>query len=436
MTLESGTEKVPEINSLGVEVRRWPIMAVVIATIFGIVFWASIEGPMRTAFDGVQQAPTPPANATIPVNLPTVEPLVLKELPPDTARRINAATPFTRAPIPPARPFYGAGSALDQERATDCLAAAILYEAGTEPLAGRKAVAQVVLNRVRHPAFPKSICGVVFQGAARRTGCQFTFTCDGAMARLPSAESWANARGLARIMLTGEVYRPVGTATHYHTDWVLPAWSGTLDKIHKEGSHLFFRWTGWWGTLSAFRARYSGMEPLVPQLVRISAAHSGGANGILLPSEADLTMPGLSSEIPTGLSGDGGDDLPANPYGITPVYRSAKADQLIFVIPRQADPSLMLSLVLISCSVKPYCKVMIWTDAKLAPTKMPANEDQLQAMVFSYLRNRSAGIDKALWNCNLFPRPDASQCMKPRSLTSPSTARSASRLPVTPPKAP
>jgi hypothetical protein len=147
-------------------------------------------------------------------------------------------------------------------------------------------------------------------------------------------------------------------------------------------------------------------------------------------------MPGLSGEVPAGLSGDSGDALPANPYGITPVYRSAKADQLIFVIPRQADPSLMLSLVLISCSVKPYCKIMIWTDAKLAPTKMPANEDQLQAMVFSYLRNRSAGIDKALWNCNLFPRPDASQCMKLRSLTPASTARSASRLPLTPPKAP
>ncbi len=436
MTLARGTGEPPEMNSLGGEVRRWPILAVVIATILGIGFWAYIEGPMRTAFDEVQQGPTPPADATIPGNLPTVEPLVLKELPPDTARRINAATPFTRAPLPSARPFYGAGTTLDWERATDCLAAAILYEAGTEPLAGRKAVAQVVLNRVRHPAFPKSICGVVFQGAARRTGCQFTFTCDGAMARLPSAESWANARGLARIMLTGEVYRPVGTATHYHTDWVLPAWSGTLDKIHKEGSHLFFRWTGWWGTLAAFRGRYSGMEPLVPQLGRLSTAHSAGETGGLAIREGDLVMPGLSGEVPTGLSGDSGDDLPANPYGITPVYRSAKADQLIFVIPRQADPSLMLSLVLISCSVKPYCKVMIWTDAKLAPTKMPANEDQLQAMVFSYLRNRSAGIDKALWNCKLFPRADVSQCMKPRSLTPPSTARSASRLPATPSKAP
>ncbi|MGJ3626051.1 cell wall hydrolase [Sphingomonas sp. MMS24-JH45] len=84
---------------------------------------------------------------------------------------------------------------------------------------------QVVLNRLRHPAFPKTVCGVVFQGAERSTGCQFTFTCDGALARQPSPLAWDRARKVAAAALAGAVYRPVGYATHYHTDWVVPYWS-------------------------------------------------------------------------------------------------------------------------------------------------------------------------------------------------------------------
>lgn len=418
-----------------VGVRRLPILLLVLATIGALIVWAQTAGPMRTAFDGVRQPPANEAEVPLPADVPAVEPLVLKELPPDAARRINAATPFTREPVPPARPFHITGNIADKERATDCLAAAIWYEAGAETLAGRKAVAQVVLNRVRHPAFPKSICGVVFQGAERPTGCQFTFTCDGAMARIPSASGWSLARGLARIMLTGEVYRPVGTATHYHTDWVLPDWSGTLDKVHREGTHLFFRWMGWWGTLPAFRGRYAGSEPAIAQLAALSPFHAGGAAGAFSLPDFEKTPNAGTPGLPAGLGGTISEDLPSNPYGLTPVYQSTSADFLAFVVPRRFDPGMMLSLVLFSCSVKPYCKVMIWTDAKRAPSKMPLTEDQLQSMAFSYLRNRSAGIDKALWNCDLFPRNDPSQCMKPRpaSIVAPRGSSTGGAAPVTPP---
>jgi spore germination cell wall hydrolase CwlJ-like protein len=66
---------------------------------------------------------------------------------------------------------------------------AVYYEAAYEPLQGRRAVAQVVLNRVRHPAFPNSVCGVVYQGSNQRV-CQFSFTCDGSLNRKPSAAAW------------------------------------------------------------------------------------------------------------------------------------------------------------------------------------------------------------------------------------------------------
>src|SRR5690606_750773 len=111
-----------------------------------------------------------------------------------------------------ARPFHYTGGEAALARATDCLAAAMIYEAGDDAV-GERAVGQVVLNRLRHPAFPKTVCGVVFQGQERATGCQFTFTCDGAMARRPSAAAWERARGLASGMLAGDVYKPVGTST-------------------------------------------------------------------------------------------------------------------------------------------------------------------------------------------------------------------------------
>jgi hypothetical protein len=110
--------------------------------------------------------------------------------------------------------------------------------------------------------------------------------------------------------------------------------------------------------------------------------------------------------------------VPPNAYGFTPRVQSPAGDFLIFVVPKSTDSGMMLGLVLSSCSVRPYCKVLVWTDARRAPSKMPVTEEQLASLSFSYLRNRSSGLDKALWNCDLFPRPDNSQCMKPRAATS------------------
>jgi spore germination cell wall hydrolase CwlJ-like protein len=180
---------------------------------------------------------------------------------PDTAAEINSKLPFAIGPNPAARPFtLAAGSGESRTRALECLTSAIYYEAGQEPIAGQQAVAQVVLNRVRHPAFPASVCGVVYQGATRTTGCQFTFTCDGSLARAPERSSWDRAREVAKAALAGFVQPTVGNATHYHANYVAPYWAPTLAKTAAIGAHLFYRWSGGWGQPGAFAQRWSGRE--------------------------------------------------------------------------------------------------------------------------------------------------------------------------------
>ena len=185
----------------------------------------------------------------------------------DEAKLINAAMPFSDAPVLAARAFVlPAGESLDQRRALLCLTQAVYYEAGHEPMAGRRAVAQVVLNRMRHPAFPKSVCGVVYQRNSTPV-CQFTFVCDGSLYRQPAAAAWDQAEKIARAALAGYVERSVGSATHYHADYVAPAWAPMLTKISKLGAHIFYRWPGAWGQPGAFTGRYIG-EPRDPASMR------------------------------------------------------------------------------------------------------------------------------------------------------------------------
>jgi hypothetical protein len=105
------------------------------------------------------------------------------------------------------------------------------------------------------------VCGVVYEGSTRTTGCQFTFTCDGSLYRRPDADGWKRAYQIARAALSGSVYAPVGYATHYHANYVLPYWSATLAKNAIVGAHIFYRWAGGWGQPAAFAKGYAGREP-------------------------------------------------------------------------------------------------------------------------------------------------------------------------------
>lgn len=190
-------------------------------------------------------------------------PQALRPVDPVTAQQINAAMPLEGAGAA-ASPFaLRFASDEDRMRSLQCMTEAIYYEAATEPVEGRRAVAQVVLNRVRHPAYPNSVCGVVYQGSERRTGCQFSFTCDGSLGRAPMAPYWQQARQLAEEALTGYVHRPVGYSTHYHANYVVPYWASSLTKSANIGTHIFYRWQGGWGRPHAFTDRYAGREPSV-----------------------------------------------------------------------------------------------------------------------------------------------------------------------------
>jgi spore germination cell wall hydrolase CwlJ-like protein len=203
-------------------------------------------------------------------------------------------TPFTGdAPgAPAARPFHAAGNALDRARAEQCLTMAIYYEAATEPDDGQRAVAQVVLNRVAHPSYPNTVCGVVFQGSERSTGCQFSFTCDGSLARRPAAYWWDRARRVAQAALAGFVYAPVGLATHYHTLQVHPSWSNSLIPVATIGAHRFYRWAGAAGQKAAFTVAYLGGEPIAaPHPRAFSPAPDSDPDPVALARAYDAALP-------------------------------------------------------------------------------------------------------------------------------------------------
>ena len=126
-------------------------------------------------------------------------------------------------------------------RQLGCLSEAVYYEARGETYQGQVAVAEVVMNRLRSKAYPKSVCAVVYQGSERSIGCQFTFTCDGSVHRRPRGQAWDRAQQIALQVMQGFARPITAHATHYHTDSVDPIWSSGLIETTRIGSHVFYR---------------------------------------------------------------------------------------------------------------------------------------------------------------------------------------------------
>jgi hypothetical protein len=255
---------------------------------------------------------------------------------------------------------------------------------------------------VRHPAFPKSVCAVVFQGQERSTGCQFTFTCDGALMRAISPAAWERARAVAAAALNGAVDKRVGHATHYHTDWVVPYWSSSLDKITEIRTHLFFRWTGWWGTPPAFNRRYAGAEPAIAKLARLSPAHAGAIDPSVLAAAlagepAAMTPAALPSDLVVPPMAGGG----------------ASADTVLLTLDRRLSPTQFPALAARICGERTRCKLLAWSSKAATPAAQPLTDQQKDLMSFSYLRDRASGFERALWNCAEYKGLPAVQCMKP-----------------------
>ena len=245
------------------------VAAALLAPLAGLLA-LSLSWPGRQAAPPVVVRTLPP-RAAAPAPAPKDEAAVLLDnralsIGRDDAASINAARDLDRKRLSPATPFLASAAGGPGAGAQQCLTQAIYYEAASESDRGERAVAQVVLNRVRHPLFPHSVCGVVFQGANLRTGCQFSFTCDGSLARRPSAAGWARAGAIAAAALAGRVEPSVGLSTHYHADYVVPYWAGSLDKVATIGAHIFYLMRGVRGAPAAFAAPYDGQADGPPVL--------------------------------------------------------------------------------------------------------------------------------------------------------------------------
>lgn len=129
---------------------------------------------------------------------------------------------------------------LEEERR--CLAVGIYFEARGESARGQLAVARVILNRVGSENYPDTICGVVYQGSSRSTGCQFSFTCDAKLNKVPNERrAWAKAMRTAEFVTMGRLDdAEVGPAMFYHADYVQPYWAASMVEVAKIGRHIFY----------------------------------------------------------------------------------------------------------------------------------------------------------------------------------------------------
>jgi spore germination cell wall hydrolase CwlJ-like protein len=144
--------------------------------------------------------------------------------------------PWMRQPLP---------ASVFSEAEQKCLAVGIYFEARGESLKGQAAVAQVILNRVRNPTYPNSVCGVVYQNDSWRNRCQFSFACDGIRDRIESPNHWRIAKDIAMAVTAGKIFIPeVGSSTHYHATYVAPRWAHAMKKMKKIGLHVFYRTYG------------------------------------------------------------------------------------------------------------------------------------------------------------------------------------------------
>jgi spore germination cell wall hydrolase CwlJ-like protein len=193
---------------------------------------ASIEAPKQVEKPAPVAAPLQQASLA-------AEPSV-SEFP----KSVMILLPLPKPPLSPAQRLELAGKEYD--KAEKCLTQAIYFEARNEPARGQQAVAQVVLNRVFSPYYPKDVCSVVYQNAHRHLSCQFTFACDGKPESVNERGAWSRANRIAKQTLDAKVWLPeVNKATHYHAAYVRPNWIRAMKVMVRYGLHTFYRPRNW-----------------------------------------------------------------------------------------------------------------------------------------------------------------------------------------------
>ena len=287
---------------------RWLLLAAGIAGIIALAMLGpeSPERPKRKPPQisvAIDADPVEPAPLTFQPNIAAAD-----------AEAMNAERPDFMGVVVAARPFIAPRTIerqADLQRAIECLTQTVYYEAASEPPEGQRAVAQVVLNRVRDPRFPASVCGVVYQGSERSTGCQFTFTCDGALSRRPDPFLYTRARLVAVAALAGRTEPFVGLATHYHTKQVVPYWRTDLVKLRTIGAHIFYSWKGRERSARGLRSDYSGVEPVVAS-ASLAPALDLGIVPTIDPADDTATNP---VAVPLPDVGPRAPRLPTQDYG-------------------------------------------------------------------------------------------------------------------------
>ena len=362
------------------------IMAALLA--MGVLLVALAVWPLlRSAREGGRSVSAATPLAALPARAADAPVLATPTTAPADARLRNLADPFLPDQLAPAANFRFTGSTQDRARAADCLALAALAEAGGDD-AGQRAVIQVVLNRVRHPAFARTVCGVVFEGSQRQTGCQFTFTCDGSLDRRYSEASRAAALQRAQEALGGRTFAPVGIATHYHTDWVYPWWSPRLTKIAQVQTHLFFRWPGYWGSAKAANMAYRGSEP---------DGFGAAAASLVAPPALSPDAIAAARLVPKG-------------SGATVRMRDPSGRANFVTVDPGKGAASAVATARSLCTGEGTCRVYGWADGGLVPAALPlppASRGQLQ---FSYARD-PAGAEIVLYACDSFKGLPREQCI-------------------------
>lgn len=191
-----------------------------------------VTGSVVTAYAGQTNVENSPFDAVLRTTLPKERPQAKRTL----ITLAKGDHKWALNPLP--KKTYSAA----QRR---CLGIGVYFEARGEPVKGQRAVAQVILNRVKNPAYPNSVCGVVYQNKHKRNRCQFSFACDRIRDRIKSKEHWAVATGVANDAIDGKVWlKSVGSSSHYHADYVRPRWRRSMKRLTKIGRHIFYRTYG------------------------------------------------------------------------------------------------------------------------------------------------------------------------------------------------
>ena len=382
--------------------RAWPRRLVMLSCVLLLLTLLAIAVAVRSA-ERVKPSRTHLAVHRLPAlpfaPRPIPEPMKVVALTPGQARASNSAVPILPLGAEAATPFIYNGSPQNRASAQSCLAAAVYYEAGDD-FVGERAVAQVVLNRLRHPAFPKTICGVVFEGSERQTGCQFTFSCDGSLLRVPPIQAWTRANAISDAALTGFVDKAVGLATYYHADWVVPYWRDTLDKVAVVHSQIFYRWRGKWGRSTAFNGRAASPELPDPRIVTFA----GPAETILTSADDDLTAPPRTSMSINGVPS-------AALKGAIIRLKDDDAGQYVLQLSPNASPGTFAVTAFTICAEKSDCFVFAWADEHDVPRALPVLPIAMRTMAFMYHKSSVFSDARPFWDCRRYARPLKNQCL-------------------------